>query len=183
MSSASNTQSHQPEATTAPSPKSTFSAHISHARQKVTTREGWFGGYDYTWLCLPTIPFTKLSEKRPPPFYALDADMPLTLAIASGLQHALAMLAGMSPSLSAKQYSQASRVNHATNHLCECAELGFGDLFLHDICFFDWVRLVEPIISFSWAAADSVCRYTEFGTNVAYQALRRSLPWYWLDQW
>jgi hypothetical protein len=30
-----------------------------------------------------------------PPFYALDAELPLFLAITSGLQHALAMLAGL----------------------------------------------------------------------------------------
>lgn len=34
-------------------------------------------------------------ERRNPPFYALDADLPLILAISSGLQHALAMLAGL----------------------------------------------------------------------------------------
>ena len=33
--------------------------------------------------------------RRNPPFYALDADLPLVLAISSGLQHALAMLAGL----------------------------------------------------------------------------------------
>jgi uric acid-xanthine permease len=32
---------------------------------------------------------------RLPPFYALDDELPLVLAIASGLQHALAMLAGL----------------------------------------------------------------------------------------
>lgn len=30
-----------------------------------------------------------------PPFYALNDDLPLMLAISSGLQHALAMLAGL----------------------------------------------------------------------------------------
>lgn len=32
---------------------------------------------------------------RSPPFYALNDDLPLILAISSGLQHALAMLAGL----------------------------------------------------------------------------------------
>lgn len=32
---------------------------------------------------------------RAPPFYALNDDLPLILAISSGLQHALAMLAGL----------------------------------------------------------------------------------------
>jgi len=34
-------------------------------------------------------------DRREPPFYALDAELPLVLAISSGLQHALAMLAGL----------------------------------------------------------------------------------------
>ncbi|KAJ6545185.1 Xanthine/uracil permease [Mycena capillaripes] len=67
-----------------------FVQRMSH---KVTTRDGWFGGYDYAWLCLPSLPWSKKSHK--PPFYALDAELPLALAIASGLQHALAMLAGL----------------------------------------------------------------------------------------
>ncbi|KAG6828312.1 hypothetical protein H0H92_008427 [Tricholoma furcatifolium] len=62
-------------------------------KKKLTTREGWFGDYDYVWLCRPSLPF--LSKPRPPPFYALDADLPLVLAITSGLQHALSMLAGI----------------------------------------------------------------------------------------
>lgn len=45
-------------------------------------------------LCSPTLPFLKV-KTSPPPFYALDDDLPLILAISSGLQHALAMLAGL----------------------------------------------------------------------------------------
>ncbi|KAJ7916667.1 xanthine/uracil permease [Mycena leptocephala] len=63
---------------------------ISH---KVSTKDGWLGEYDYGWLCLPSLPFSKKSHE--PPFYALDAELPLLLAMASGLQHALAMLAGL----------------------------------------------------------------------------------------
>ncbi|GLB34295.1 putative xanthine uracil permease [Lyophyllum shimeji] len=63
-------------------------------KRKVFTREGWFGDYDYAWLCTPALPF--LGAKRHlPPFYALETDLPLALAISSGLQHALAMLAGL----------------------------------------------------------------------------------------
>ncbi|KAF8918302.1 Xanthine/uracil permease [Mucidula mucida] len=71
------------------------SARLSRIKEKVTTKAGWFGGYDYSWLCLPTMPFLRSYHTRSPPFYALDADMPLILAAASGLQHALAMLAGL----------------------------------------------------------------------------------------
>ena len=65
--------------------------------RKVTTKEGWFGDYNYAWLCMPTLPFAIGGRKRrtSPPFYPLDSDLPLLLALACGLQHALAMLAGL----------------------------------------------------------------------------------------
>jgi xanthine/uracil permease len=61
-------------------------------------RHGWFGDYDYAWLCMPTLPFstgTKRKVSNGPPFYALDTELPLFLAMTTGLQHALAMLAGL----------------------------------------------------------------------------------------
>ncbi|EJD01748.1 xanthine/uracil permease [Fomitiporia mediterranea MF3/22] len=70
-------------------------------KHKLTTREGWFGDYDYLWLCTPSLPLSPSKQsnhrrqRRLPPFYALDADIPLLLATACGLQHALAMLAGL----------------------------------------------------------------------------------------
>ena len=68
---------------------------VSQVRTKLTTKHGWVGDYDYSWLCLPSLPFGNNSKtRRPPPFYALDAELPLLVAIATGLQHALAMLAG-----------------------------------------------------------------------------------------
>ncbi|KAJ7654067.1 xanthine/uracil permease [Mycena polygramma] len=66
---------------------------VRRVSNKVTTADGWLGGYDYGWLCLPSLPFSKKSHE--PPFYALDQELPLLLAIVSGLQHALAMLAGL----------------------------------------------------------------------------------------
>ncbi|KAJ7054820.1 xanthine/uracil permease [Mycena amicta] len=76
-----------------PSPRPSM---LERAKEKVTTRHGWLGDYDYAWLCTPTLPFGNLSSKsRQPPFYALHEEMPLILAISTGLQHALAMLAGL----------------------------------------------------------------------------------------
>ncbi|KAH9850707.1 xanthine/uracil permease [Lenzites betulinus] len=73
---------------------------FKHIQQKVTTRHGWIGDYDYAWLCMPTMPwrFGRARTKQTrtgPPFYALDSELPIVLAAASGLQHALAMLAGL----------------------------------------------------------------------------------------
>ncbi|OAX34570.1 Xanthine/uracil permease [Rhizopogon vinicolor AM-OR11-026] len=60
-------------------------------RRKVTTKHGWLGDYDYGWLCLPSLP---TSRRKQPLFYGLDDELPLVLAMASGLQHALALLPG-----------------------------------------------------------------------------------------
>ncbi|KAM6490396.1 xanthine/uracil permease [Amanita muscaria] len=100
------TNSVQPEAIPPPtipapsSPKSyTFwdvlRRKTSAYKKKITTKEGWLGDYDYGWLCTPTLPFLTHKDKLQPPFYALDQELPLLLAITCGFQHALAMLAGL----------------------------------------------------------------------------------------
>ncbi|KAG7098704.1 hypothetical protein E1B28_000617 [Marasmius oreades] len=63
-------------------------------KTKLTTREGWLGNYDYRWLFIPSLP-CRSRERTLPPFYGLDEELPLALAICNGLQHALAMLAGL----------------------------------------------------------------------------------------
>jgi uric acid-xanthine permease len=68
---------------------------LSAVKAKITTKHGWVGDYDYSWLCLPTLPFgNNRRSRRPPPFYGLHDELPLVVAMATGLQHALAMLAG-----------------------------------------------------------------------------------------
>ncbi|KAF4619404.1 hypothetical protein D9613_004755 [Agrocybe pediades] len=90
----------QPQAIEPPSLPSSSSglsplkARVRKVKRRLTTRDGWIGDYDYTWLCTPRLPFTK-QDRRAPPFYALDDELPLVLAISSGLQHSLAMLAGL----------------------------------------------------------------------------------------
>ncbi|KAL7284029.1 hypothetical protein ACG7TL_001305 [Trametes sanguinea] len=99
MASSGSASPHASQPKAIPSPelhasKRGFRERAAFVKRKLTTRHGWLGDYDYAWLCLPSLPFTKRS-RRPPPFYALDAELPLTLAIFSGFQHALAMLAGL----------------------------------------------------------------------------------------
>ncbi|KAL5529884.1 hypothetical protein ACEPAF_6141 [Sanghuangporus sanghuang] len=65
-------------------------------KEKFTTKEGWLGDYDYVWLCMPALPTLRAqNQRRLPPFYSLHGELPLLLAAACGLQHALAMLAGL----------------------------------------------------------------------------------------
>jgi len=86
--SVSSVTKEQPSPAANPNPRSILSV----ARQKVTTKHGWFGDYDYRWLCLPSLP---TARRKQPPFYGIDDELPLVLAMTSGLQHALAMLAGL----------------------------------------------------------------------------------------
>jgi len=67
---------------------------VTAVGRKVTTRHGWVGDYDYAWLCMPSIPFFRKHHVSPP-FYGLESEIPLLVAITCGLQHALAMLAGL----------------------------------------------------------------------------------------
>ncbi|KAF9515018.1 hypothetical protein BS47DRAFT_1372146 [Hydnum rufescens UP504] len=82
--------------TSSPSPKSRGLRTLKRTVRKVTTRDGWLGDYHYAWLCTPTLPFSFSNTKtRPPPFYPLDAELPILLAMVCGFQHSLAMLAGL----------------------------------------------------------------------------------------
>ncbi|KZT29535.1 Xanthine/uracil permease [Neolentinus lepideus HHB14362 ss-1] len=99
----------QPEPTPSPSPRaqvppptsSKLKSRATQWAQKITTKHGWVGDYDYGWLCMPTLPFAygsaaaRKTRRTSPPFYALNQELPLVLAMATGLQHALAMLAGL----------------------------------------------------------------------------------------
>ncbi|KAI9447860.1 xanthine/uracil permease [Lactarius indigo] len=89
----------RPDAQAHISPSDTIHTRIVRLRRKLTTRQGWLGDYDYSWLCTPTLPFAlpgrQSKRSRAPPFYALDANLPILLAMTTGLQHALAMLAGL----------------------------------------------------------------------------------------
>ncbi|GFZ42979.1 Purine permease [Saitozyma sp. JCM 24511] len=74
-------------------PKDPF---VRRVTKKLTTKEGWFGSYNFGFLCLPQFPYGKNRVARvPPPFYSLHADLPILLAIVCGFQHSLAMLAGV----------------------------------------------------------------------------------------
>ncbi|KAG0238644.1 hypothetical protein BGW41_008118 [Actinomortierella wolfii] len=65
----------------------------STVQEALTTRTGWLGDYDYTFLCMPSLP--GLARHRPPPFYGIKDRLPLLMAIVMGFQHTLAMIAGV----------------------------------------------------------------------------------------
>lgn len=57
-------------------------------------REGLVGDYGYAFLFKPHLPFMQKS-RRPAPFFGLNDDMPVVLALLLGFQHALSILAGV----------------------------------------------------------------------------------------
>ena len=65
------------------------------AFKKFTTKDGIVGDYNYAYLFTPKIPFVKSKKPQFQPFFSLNSKMPLLLGAILGLQHALAMLAGV----------------------------------------------------------------------------------------
>lgn len=67
--------------------------------RSLRTREAWLGEYDWGLLFRPRFkPWSKNIDtisKSEAPFYGLEDDLPIVLAAMAGLQHALAMLAGL----------------------------------------------------------------------------------------
>ncbi|KAF4944547.1 hypothetical protein F66182_18655, partial [Fusarium sp. NRRL 66182] len=75
-------------------PKRTISDRFGRFVRSFTTKEGLIGEYDYAMLFKPRLPFMKKSRSRTP-FFGLHEKIPVFLALLLGLQHALAMLAGV----------------------------------------------------------------------------------------
>jgi len=63
------------------------------------SEEGWLGlkKYDYKFLCMPSMPWTK-GGVSPPMWFGKDEKLPLLLSLFLGLQHCLAMIAGIATS-------------------------------------------------------------------------------------
>ncbi|KAB8271598.1 permease family-domain-containing protein [Aspergillus minisclerotigenes] len=75
-------------------PKRTWADKARRIVRTFTTRDGLIGDYDYAYLFTPKIPFMK-QTRRTAPFFGLDDRVPVVLALILGLQHSLAMLAGV----------------------------------------------------------------------------------------
>lgn len=104
---------------------------VQHTATKITTRDGWLGDYDFMWLCMPGLPWGNGQRKRSkaPPFYALEADLPILLAVVVGFQHCLAMLAGLiTPPII---FGSALNLDASTqNYLVSASLIGCGILSL-----------------------------------------------------
>ncbi|KAI1074845.1 Xanthine/uracil permease [Whalleya microplaca] len=76
------------------SPNRTIRDRLTSIKKTFFTKEGILGDYDYVFLFRPNLPFMKKSRQASP-FFGLNDKMPVVLALLLGLQHALAMLAGI----------------------------------------------------------------------------------------
>ncbi|KAN0079128.1 Permease family domain containing protein [Elaphomyces granulatus] len=76
------------------SPKRTVSDKLRRIVKTFTTKDGLLGNYNYAYLFTPNLPFLKI-QRHCAPYFGLDDKIPLLLAMLLGLQHALAMLAGV----------------------------------------------------------------------------------------
>ncbi|KAL9936195.1 hypothetical protein V8E36_005037 [Tilletia maclaganii] len=85
-------------------PKMTIQQSISHNINNLAKRDAWIGDYNYKTLCMPRLnPWgwgkqakAAANEPKPEvPFYGLDDPVPNLIAMVCGLQHMLAMLAGL----------------------------------------------------------------------------------------
>ncbi|KAI1499020.1 permease family-domain-containing protein [Biscogniauxia marginata] len=74
--------------------KYTVGDRLNSVRRTFFTKHGLFGDYDYAFLFRPNLPFMRKSHQASP-FFGLHDRMPVVLALLLGLQHSLAMLAGI----------------------------------------------------------------------------------------
>jgi hypothetical protein len=78
-----------------PQPRGNLAQRI---KSNVFSKEAFLGEYNWGELCIPRLwPYRTKNAKLPAatPFYALEDKLPILLASLTGLQHALAMLAGL----------------------------------------------------------------------------------------
>lgn len=80
--------------------------------------------YDFGWLCAPSLPWTRTRRSKQPPFYALDADLPILLAIVVGFQHSLAMVSPLSflyfHSVADRNQRLVGRSHYPSHYLLQC---------------------------------------------------------------
>lgn len=75
-------------------PRRSVGSRLRSVKRAFTTKRGLIGDYDYGYLFRPNLPFMGRSNSNSP-FFGLNDRMPVVLAFLLGLQHALAMLAGV----------------------------------------------------------------------------------------
>jgi uric acid-xanthine permease len=74
--------------------KKTMGDRARALKHMFLTRDGLIGDYNYAFLFTPSLPFMR-QQPQAAPFFGLNDRIPVVLAMLLGLQHSLAMLAGL----------------------------------------------------------------------------------------
>lgn len=105
-----------------------FKKRIRSTGRAFTTRDGLIGDYNYVFLFRPNLPFMKRSTFQSP-FFGVNDRMPILLGLFLGLQHALAMLAGIiTPPLILSGSGGANLESHQQQYLVSTALIVSGIL-------------------------------------------------------
>lgn len=109
-------------------PRRPIGSRLRAVKRAFTTKKGLIGDYDYAFLFRPNLPFMRRSTSRSP-FFGLNDRMPVLLGLLLGLQHALAMLAGIiTPPLILSGPSGANLEIHQQQYLVSTALIISGIL-------------------------------------------------------
>ncbi|KAG7831656.1 hypothetical protein KL920_001176 [Ogataea angusta] len=69
---------------------------LKNLYRKFTTRDGWLGDYDYGFLFTPAVwPFNKKFKHYDQPYFGINDDIPILLAVILGLQHCLTLICSL----------------------------------------------------------------------------------------
>ena len=109
--------------------------------------------YDYKYLCMPSMPWSK-GGVEPPQFLAKDEKLPLTLSLIMGLQHALAMVAGIGDGGRSSRATPVRRQSPAVDARAGIATSG-GMLIAGDACF-------------AWQKDSEMCESREYLVSAAW---------------
>ncbi|KAM3466958.1 hypothetical protein MY5147_008911 [Beauveria neobassiana] len=111
-----------------PRRRRTVSSRLRAVKRAFTTKKGLIGDYDYAFLFRPNLPFMRRSASSSP-FFGLNDRVPVLLSLLLGLQHALAMLAGIiTPPLLLSGTSGANLEVHQQQYLVSTALIISGVL-------------------------------------------------------
>ncbi|KAM3562364.1 hypothetical protein MY1884_001863 [Beauveria asiatica] len=106
----------------------TVSCRLRAVKRAFTTKRGLIGDYDYAFLFRPNLPFMRRATSSSP-FFGLNDRVPVLLSLLLGLQHALAMLAGIiTPPLLLSGTSGANLEVHQQQYLVSTALIISGIL-------------------------------------------------------
>lgn len=157
-------------------------------KSQVTTREGWWGDFDWMSMCMPSV-FVK-KEKRHTPFWGLNSRLPLGLAAVMGFQHSLAMVSG---TICIYSISSLINMNYSIGVVTPILIMtGEGSTAFNLDTADQQYLLSAALIASGLLSLIQITRFRLFKTSkhiyaqncnpeigISYASLFRLLPWHW----